>query len=192
MPRGVADVTVPDPTRTMTLEAFADTIIPGEKRQPGDRAVAGASTGGGAVAAGAVELLETPAGGMADILDTMAAALNEHAVAYATEHDIPADDTVPAFVALDFADRTALVRQLVAPENPEKEMWVGLVMFSVMAWDTGAQMGIQEAFAAGHPGLLTMGFERPDADGLWRFPEFSYGRRLADPHPDTTPTGSPA
>lgn len=179
-------------TRTMTLEAFADTIIPGEKRSPDDRAVAGASTGGGAVAAGAVELLETPAGGMAELLDTLAAALNEHAAGYASEHGIPCDDTVPAFVALDFADRTALVQRLVAPGNPEREMWVGLVMFSVMAWDTGAHMSIGEAFAAGHPGLLTMGFERPDADGLWRFPRFSYGRKLADPHPHTTPTGSPA
>jgi enediyne biosynthesis protein E8 len=182
----------PDPSRTMTLEAFADTIIPGEKRTPYDRAVAGVSAGGGAVAAGAVDLLETPAGGMVEVLDTLAAGLNEHAAAYAAEHAIRCDDSVPAFVALDFADRTALVQRLVAPGNPEREMWVGLVMFSVMAWDTGAQMSIGEAFATGHPGLLTMGFERPDADGLWRFPRFSYGRRLADPHPHTTPTGSPA
>ncbi|MFD0887667.1 DUF5987 family protein, partial [Streptosporangium algeriense] len=30
----------------MTLEAFADTIVPGEKRSPGDEAVAGAAEGG--------------------------------------------------------------------------------------------------------------------------------------------------
>ena len=42
-----------DAERTLVLEAFADTIIPGEKRTPDDRAVAGASVGGGAVAAGA-------------------------------------------------------------------------------------------------------------------------------------------
>lgn len=41
--------------RTMTLEAFADTIVPGEKRSPDDQAIAGAVTGGGAVVAGAVE-----------------------------------------------------------------------------------------------------------------------------------------
>ncbi|MET8067907.1 DUF5987 family protein, partial [Micromonospora sp. NPDC005313] len=36
----------------MTLEAFADTIIPGERRHATDRAVAGAADGGGAVASG--------------------------------------------------------------------------------------------------------------------------------------------
>ncbi|HYS37141.1 MAG TPA: DUF5987 family protein, partial [Pseudonocardiaceae bacterium] len=45
----------------MTLEAWADTIIPGEKRWPDDRAIAGVSTGGGSVAAGAIEVLQTDA-----------------------------------------------------------------------------------------------------------------------------------
>jgi hypothetical protein len=57
----------PEP-QTMTLEAFADTIIPGERRWPGDRAVAGVGTGGGAVAAGAVGLLEDPACGIAGMV----------------------------------------------------------------------------------------------------------------------------
>jgi enediyne biosynthesis protein E8 len=181
-----------DQTRTMTLEAFADTIIPGERRVPGDRAVAGASAGGGAVAAGAVELLETPAGGLTGLLDNMVVALNEHARTYAAEHGVGLDDDVPAFVALPFRDRTTLVQALVAPEHPEKELWVSLVMFSNMAFDTGAHMHTTEAFDNGHPGLLTIGFERPDPDGIWRFPEFSYGRPLANLHPDTTATGSPA
>jgi hypothetical protein len=176
----------------MTLEAFADTIIPGEKRWPDDRAIAGVSAGGGAVTAGAVELLETPAGGMSFVLDTMVVALNEHAKEYAAGRGRTLDDAVPAFVDLDYADRTALVQTLIAPDHPEKEMWIGLVMFSVMAWDTGAHMSIAEAFESGHPGLLTIGFARPDEDGLWRFPEYSYGRQLANPHPHTTPTGSPA
>lgn len=45
------------------LEAFADTLIPGEKRGPSDRAVAGVSRGGGAVASGVIEVLLTPEGG---------------------------------------------------------------------------------------------------------------------------------
>jgi len=45
----------------MTLEAFADTIVPGEKRSPDDHAIAGAASGPGAVGAGALELLRTPA-----------------------------------------------------------------------------------------------------------------------------------
>lgn len=177
---------------TMTLEAFADTIVPGEKRGPDDRAVAGAATGGGAVAAGAVELLRMPAGGLDGLLDSLVAALNEHGRRYAAEHGTTLDETVPPFVGLSFAARTELVRTLTAPGHPEKELWVSLVMFSNMAWDTGAHRPLAEALAAGHPGLTTLGFRPPDSDGLWRFPQFSYRRRLADPHPDTTPSGSPA
>ncbi|MGW6652338.1 DUF5987 family protein, partial [Streptomyces rubiginosohelvolus] len=54
---------------TVTLEAYADTIVPGEKRWPGDRAVAGVSTGGGAVTAGALELLRWDATGIHDGLE---------------------------------------------------------------------------------------------------------------------------
>ena len=181
-----------DTTKTMTLEAFADTIVPGEKRWPEDRAIAGVSTGGGAVAAGAVELLETPAGGINEMLDTLVIALNDHALGYAQERGLTLDDAVPPFVALEFPDRTALLQTLTGPDHPEKPLWVALVMFSNMAFDTGAQMHTTDAFATGHPGLLTIGFVPPDSDGTWRFPEYSYGRPLADLHPDTTASGSPA
>jgi hypothetical protein len=176
----------------MTLEAFADTIIPGAKRWPGDRAIAGVSEGGGAVAAGAIELLETDAGGLAPALDELAKALNAHTRSYAADHDVPLDDTVPPFVALPSAHRIALVQVLTATGHPEKQLWVNLVVFSNMAFDTGAHLSTTEAIAAGHPGLLAMGFTPPEADGIWRFPTYSYQRRLADPHPATTPSGSPA
>src|SRR6185369_1360021 len=84
-------------TRTMTIEAFADTIIPGEKRSPDDRAVAGAAAGGGAVAAGAVELLEQPGGGLADALDSLVDALNGHAADYGAEHGLTLNAEVPPF-----------------------------------------------------------------------------------------------
>ncbi|MBR7831977.1 regulator [Actinospica durhamensis] len=177
--------------RTLTLEAFADTIIPGEKRHPEDRAVAGVSTGGGAVAAGAVPILETPEGGMEGALDDLAVALNGHARAYCASHDLEPDPALP-FVGLSYDHRTALVQQLVSPDHPEKMMWVGVAMFSYMAFDTGAHMHTTEALAAGHPGLRTLGFADPDEDGLWRFPQYSYGRQLADIHPDTDATGSPS
>ncbi|MFD6565103.1 DUF5987 family protein [Micromonospora profundi] len=181
-----------DPERTQVLEAFADTIIPGEKRFPGDRTVAGVSVGGGAVAAGAIELLEGPAGGLAEGLDSLAFALNDHAREYASEHDLTLDPTVPPFVALPFDHRTALVSALTRPDHPEKQMWVGLALFSNMAFDSAAHLSTPDALAAGHPGLLTIGYEQPQADGIWRFESFSYGRQLADLHPDTTATGSPA
>lgn len=181
-----------DPTRTMTLEAFADTIVPGERRSPDDRAIAGVASGGGAVASGAIELLEQPAGGIADALEGLALTLNDHAEDYAEERGLHLDDDVPAFVALSYEHRAALVQILTTPGHPEKQLWVGLALFSNMAFDSAAHMSTHDAFAAGHPGLLAIGYARPDADGLFRFPRFSYGRPLASLHPDTTATGSPA
>ncbi|SCL34378.1 hypothetical protein GA0070616_4954 [Micromonospora nigra] len=178
--------------RTLVLEAFADTIIPGEKRFPGDRSVAGAAPGGGAVAAGAVELIEHPAGGLAPALESMVVALNEHAAGYAAEHGVRLADDVPPFVALPFAHRAALVDLLTRPGHPEKDMWVGLALFSNMAYDSAAHLDTIDALAAGHPGLLAIGYAQPDSDQLWRFAPYSYGRQLAEPHPDTTSTGSPA
>jgi hypothetical protein len=176
----------------MTLEAFADTIIPGEKRGPDDRTVAGAAAGPGAVAAGAVELLETSASGLAGSLDELVRLLNEYALAHADRSGLRLDATVPPFVALPFAERTALVRALLSPGHPEKDIWVSLALFSNMAFDTAAHMNTLEALDAGHPGLIAMGLAQPDSDGLWRFPQHSYGRRLAEVHPQTTASGSPA
>jgi hypothetical protein len=185
---------MPDPedpeSRNAVLEAFADTIIPGEKRHPDDRAVAGVSAGGGAVASGAIAVLETPEGGMTPALDDLARTLDEHAVRFRTEHGLPPDEREP-FVGLRYDERLALVGELLAPEHPERAMWAGLAMFSFMAFDTGAHMHTADAIAAGHPGLATLGFAPPGEDGLWRFPAYSYGRQLADTHPDTDPTGSP-
>ena len=176
----------------MTLEAFADTIVPGNKRWPDDRAIAGVSHDGGSVASGAIELLQSDAGGLSQWLGGLAAMLNGHAQNYAAEQGIELDDTVPAFVSLDYDNRVALVLRLTAWEHPERQGWVNLVMFSNMAWDTGAHMHTVDALAAGHPGLHTLGFAPPDADGLWRFPTYTYGRKLAEIHPNTTESGSPA
>jgi hypothetical protein len=175
----------------MTIEAFADTIVPGEKRSPDDRAIAGVSAGGGAVVSGAVALLHEPGAGMVEMLDFLVPALNEHAIAYAGQHGLVLDTDVPAFVALSFEHRTALVQILTAEGHPEKQFWVAFALFSNMAFDSAAHLSTADAFAAGHPGLLTIGYFRADADGIFRFPSYSYGRKLADLHPHTTPTGSP-
>lgn len=175
-----------------TLEAYADTIIPGEKRWPSDRAVAGACAGGGAVAAGAIDLLETPATGVTAGLEPLSMVLNGHAQAYAAEKSIELDDDVPAFVALSFKDRTALVHRLTTPGHPEKDGWVSLALFCNMAYDSAAHLHTADAIAAGHPGLTAMGMEPPGPDGKYRYPNYSYGRQLAEIHPETTPSGSPA
>lgn len=178
--------------KNLTIEAFADTIIPGEKRSPDDRAVAGAAPGGGAVAAGAVELLEQPGGGLAPALESLALGLNAHAQQYADERGVTLDGDVPAFVALPFAERTALVQRLTAPDHPERPMWVGLALFSNMAFDSAAHMNTVEAFESAHPGLLAIGYFPPNAKGLFEFDEFSYGYPLSPIHPQTTPMGDPA
>ena len=181
-----------DQVQTSTLEAFADTILPGVKRGPDDRAIAGVCDDPGAVEAGALELLNDPATGVTAGLGPLSQALNAHAVAYADEHGRTLDEDVPPFVALDYEDRVALISELTAPGHPEQSGWVLLAMFSNMAFDCAAHLSTGEALESGHPGLLQMGFAEPDSDGLWRFPDFSYGQELAKRHPDTTESGSPA
>ncbi len=181
-----------DQYRTATLEAFADTFVPGEKRAPDDKAVAGAAAGPGAVVAGAVELLETPATGVSEGLDDLVRTLNGHADVYAADLGLDLDTSVPTFVALPFVHRSALVQALTAPGHPEKDIWILVALFCFMAFDTAAHMHTVDAVASGHPGLTTMGFAKPDGDGLWRFGDYSYGRQLANIHPDTTPSGNPA
>jgi enediyne biosynthesis protein E8 len=181
----------PDP-QVLTLEAFADTIVPGEKRRPDDVAVAGACAGPGAVAAGALELLDTPATGVTAGLPFLVEALNKHAESHASDAGTPLDPALPPFVALPFAQRTALVAALTTPGHPEKDGWVALALFCNMAFDSAAHLHTADAIVAGHPGLAAMGFFDPDHDGLWRFPGYSYRRELADLHPDTTSDGSPA
>jgi len=176
---------------TLTLEAFADTFVPGEKRSPDDVAIAGAAPGPGAVAAGALELLQTPATGITESLDDLVVTLNEHASDYADEHGLTLDETVPPYVALSFEDRTALISGLMAPDNLERESWILPALFCFMAFDTAAHMDTVSAIKAGHPGLTAMGYAKPDADGLWRFPDYSYGRPLARQHPRTTASGDP-
>lgn len=178
--------------RTITLEAFADTILPGEKQDPDDRAVAGVTTGGGAVAAGAVTLMESEEGGLAPYLDDLARGLNGAAAQYAAQQQLALDPDLPPFVALPFPHRTGLVQGLMSLDNPDREHWVGIAIFSYMAFDSAAHMHTADAIASGHVGLATMGFAKPDPDGLWRFPDYSYGRALAPLHPATTPSGSPA
>jgi hypothetical protein len=178
-----------DPDTVLTLEAFADTIIPGCKRFDEDRAIAGVSPDGGAVAAGALELLQSPAGGLVEWLPALAQGLNAYARAMLGEN---ADESVPPFIALSYSDRAALVRRLTTQDSRERQGWVNLAVFSNMAFDSAAHLHTAEALAAGHPGLRTMGFASPDPDGRWRFSEYSYCRQLAASHPATTSSGSPA
>lgn len=186
-----ADAEFDDQVQTSTLEAFADTIVPGVKRGPDDRAIAGVCDDPGAVEAGALELLADPATGVAAGLGPLAQSLNGHARAYAEEQGRTLDEDVPAFVALSYEDRVEVIDRLTTPGHPEQSGWVLLAMFSNMAFDSAAHLSTGEALENGHPGLIQMGFAKPDTDGLWRFPDFSYGQELAKRHPNTTTSGSP-
>ncbi|MFJ8198243.1 DUF5987 family protein [Streptomyces sp. NPDC096152] len=175
-----------------TLEAFADTMVPGEKRYPDDRAVAGAAPGAGAVQAGAIALLRLPELGLGPLLPELAVLLNTRATAYALAKGRVLPPTRPAFTALDFADRTELAATLLRPAETDQKIWVLLALFSAAAFDTAAHLHTTEAIGERHPGLAWLRFPAPDPDGLWRFPRYSYGRRLAREHPRTTTGGSPA
>ncbi|WP_047868706.1 DUF5987 family protein [Nocardiopsis sp. RV163] len=189
MPRGTPDA---GSVETRTLEAFADTILPGSKRAPDDTAVAGRSHDAGAVEAGALKLLRDPATGLASGLGEFAQLLNAHAEQHAERTGTAPEGDGPPFAQLPFEERTALVRALTAPGHPEKEFWVMLALFCNMAYDSAAHTSTPEAIASGHPGLRAMGFAAPDPDGLLRFREYSYGRPTARLHPNTTSSGSPA
>ncbi|MCM2416593.1 DUF5987 family protein [Streptomyces sp. RKAG293] len=174
-----------------TLEAFADTLIPGEHRYPGDLPIAGVVTGPGAVQAGVVDVLASGALPVAPLLPEIAALLNARASVYAFTHLILLPVTSPAFVGLSFAHRTDLVGGLFGRSELDRKIWEVLSLIVGLAFDTAATLGTRQALAGGHPGLTWLRFPDPDPDGLWRFPQFSYGRPLAEKHPATT-SGSPA
>ena len=182
----------PDPVTQMTLEAWSDTMIPGEKRSPDDRAIAGVTPGPGAVQAGAVTLMNFPPVGLGPALPGLAAGLNAEATTYAASHGVVLDPTVPPFVALPFEHRTALALQLLELGHPDQLAWYGIAGVAFLAFHTAGHLDTVEAVRAGHPGLAWLDFPAPDADGLWRYPTFSYRRPLARSHPRTTATGNPA
>jgi hypothetical protein len=172
-----------DPAITQTLEAYADTLIPGEKRFPADRAIAGEVTGAGAVQAGAIELMNFPPLSFQAALPGLALTINLIALLYAGVHKIVLDPTVPAFVALDFASRTALLVEILDVDGPLQPAFYALASVTFLAYHTAAYLPTAVAIADGHPGLAAIGFPPPDPDGVWRFPEFSYGLALAVAHP---------
>lgn len=192
--------TVPDPLHapalddvaTATLEAFADTIVPGEKRHPDDHAIAGVTDGPGAVQAGALLLLRAPETGVFPALPQIVAGLNAFAVGVAAATGRTLDPALPPFVALDFDSRTAVVQRLTAPDQPGHDDWSTLALVVSLAFDDASFMSTAQAVRNGHPGITTLGMPLPDSDGLWRYRDYSYGRQLARPHPNTTAKGSPA
>jgi len=175
-----------------TLDAFADTLIPGQRRFLHDRVVAGAADGAGAVQAGVGALLHMPEAGMEALLPELATLLTAEATAFAADHGHVIDSTAPPLVALSFDDRTALAGELLDPAHPDQQVWILLAFMVFLAFHTAGFEHTADAVRRGHPGLARLRFPAPDPDGLYRYPHFSYGRALARSHPQTTKGGSPA
>ena len=176
---------------TTTLEAFADTLIPGQKRHDADYAVAGAVKGPGAVQAGAVDLMWFPEAAIGPALPALATMLDTRAATYAGQHQRMLDPTLPPFVALSFGDRTRLLLELLDPSAQDYIVWWALAAMPFLAFHTAGHLNTVHAVRDGHPGLRWIGFPHPDRDGLWRYPHFSYRRQLARSHPRTTSNGNP-
>lgn len=188
----VGDAGLSSDPETMTLEAWSDTLIPGRKRRPTDPAIAGAARGAGAVQAGAVEFMRFGPTGVAEVLPAFVSALTAEATSYAATNHLSLDPTLPAFVALRYQDRKALVAQLTASSISDEQLfWFAFSGLVFLAYHTAGYLHTAHAVRSGHPGLRAIGFPPPDHDDLWRFPHFSYRRRLAHSHPSTTRGGHP-
>ncbi|MCZ4611747.1 DUF5987 family protein [Streptomyces sp. Lzd4kr] len=177
---------------TQTLEAFADTLIPGESRWSSDHAVPGVVRGPGAVHAGAMDVLADESLPLRPLLPGIAALLNARATGYALERLIPLPVTRPPFVGLSFAHRTYLLQILTGDGDADLGVWQVLSLVTCLAFDTAGQDDTTHAARTGHPGLSWIGFPQPDSSGRWTFPEHSYRSVLAPQHPRTTTSGSPA
>ena len=91
-----------------------------------------------------------------------------------------------------FADRTALLVELLDETTGDEQLaYFALAALVFLAYHTAGHLPTAAAVRSGHAGLAVIGFPAPDADDLWRFPEFSYRRVLANRHPRTTGKGSP-
>ncbi|WP_431676325.1 DUF5987 family protein [Kitasatospora sp. KL5] len=187
-----AEAAGPNAWTTQSLEAFADTLIPGQRRHAGDLPIAGVVTGPGAVQAGAVQVLASPDLPLGPWLPGIAGLLDARALARAAAHLLWLPPGWPPFVGLPFGHRTALVTGLFDPDDPDRPIWQVLALLVGLAFDTAAHRHTADALAADHPGLAWIGFPAPNPDGLWRFPDHSYNRPLAALHPNTTASGSPA
>lgn len=177
---------------TETLEAFADTIVPGAKRHDDDRAIAGVASGPGAVQAGALELLQMPELQLAPLLPGLAALLNTSATGYALRHGVRLPLGAPAFASLPFEHRVSLLHEKFASDRPDNVVSRVTAIVVSMAFDAAAYRTTPDAVRDHHPGLAVLGMPPPNADGFWLYSHYSYGTALALPHPHTTTNGSPA
>lgn len=162
-----------------TLQAFADTIIPGRRATRTDlgnaihpEAIAGVDSLPGAVETDALALYHHPLAGF----DTLEPAFLADLESRAAQQGGP-------FLSLPFAARTRVVASGLSFENSERLLWEAAAAVPFTAFCAAAL--VEEQTAAKASGYAVMGLPGRAPHGYQR--DFSYRRRLAR---ERTPHGS--
>ncbi len=157
-------------TDDATLQAFADTIIPGrraEKTDLGDEihldAIAGVDDEPGAVEADVLRLYHHPLTGF----DTLEPVFLAELAARSLQHG-------GSFLGLDFDQRTAVLLRALSFDNPDRVLYEAAAAVPFTAFCAAAvhELGTSKNASGyrvmGYPGAAPQGYRR-----------YSYGRRLA-------------
>lgn len=166
------------PQDEATMQAFADTVIPGRRAARTDlgdeihpQAIAGAHHEPGAVEADAMRLYHHPLTGFDALQPAFLAGLNVRSL----QHGGP-------FLDLDFARRTQVLLGALSFDNPDRVLYeaasaVPFTAFCAAAvHEVGTSRNASGYRVMGYPGAAPQGYRR-----------YSYGRKLAR---DFTRTGN--
>ena len=157
-------------TDDATLQAFADTIIPGRKAERTDLgdeihpdAIAGVDDEPGAVEADVLRLYHHPLTGFDTLEPVFLAELSTRSL----QHGGP-------FLGLGFEQRTAVVLEALSFDNPDRVLYEAAAAVPFTAFCAAAvhEVGTSENASGyrvmGYPGAAPQGYRR-----------YSYGRKLA-------------
>jgi hypothetical protein len=156
----------------LALQAFADTIIPGRpatRTDLGDpidpRVIAGVDTAPGAVEADVLRLFRNTLLGFPTLAPAFLADLTARSTAIGGN---------PLFVALDFEQRTNVVKAGLDFGNPDRVLWEAAAAFPFTAFcAAGTQPNATSRTASGY---RVMGLPGAAPNG---YRDFSYRRKLA-------------
>lgn len=153
-----------------TMQAFADTIIPGRKAETTDLgdeihpdAIAGVDDEPGAVEADAIRLYHHPLTGF-DVLEP----------AFLADLGTRSLQQGGSFLALDFDARTAVLLQALSFDNPDRVLYEAAAAVPFTAFcaaavhEVGTSKNASGYRVMGYPGAAPQGYRR-----------YSYGRQLA-------------